>query len=72
MMKPKQNDEVLEGYLDGFSDDRLELPDSLANRSDLYRHGWENGRDDRLGQPRMPAAENRRVLAAMRKGGDNG
>jgi hypothetical protein len=53
---PKQNDDILEGYLDGYSSARLEYPDSLANRSELYRHGWENGRDDRIGIPRSTAA----------------
>lgn len=47
--------EMTEGYLDGRTDDREELPPSLSNRSASYRHGWLNGRDDRLGTPRAPA-----------------
>lgn len=53
--------EVTEGYLDGLNDDRDELPASLANRSESYRHGWQNGRDDRLGRPRMSASKIRRA-----------
>lgn len=49
--------EMTEGYIDGWGDDRPELPESLANRSASYRHGWLNGRDDRLGTPRAPAAQ---------------
>jgi hypothetical protein len=45
-------DEMLEGYLDGFHPDAIEPGE---NRSEAYRHGWLNGRDDRLGVPRLPA-----------------
>ena len=57
LTEPKQKDEILEGYLDGFSDDRDMLPVSLQNRSESYRHGWQNGRDDRLVRPRMSAQD---------------
>ncbi|WP_334147851.1 hypothetical protein [Hyphomicrobium sp.] len=53
--KTMTNDEIIEGYRDGYADDRDELPASLANRSESYRHGWLNGRDDRLGRPRASA-----------------
>jgi hypothetical protein len=56
------NDDMVEGYMDGFRDDRLEYPDSLSNRSRSYRHGWLNGRDDRVGEPRL-AAKTIRELA---------
>lgn len=49
-------DDMFEGYRDGFNDRREQLPASLANRSHSYRHGWLNGRDDRLGKPRASAA----------------
>ena len=62
---PKQNDDILLGYLDGYSDDRDEYPDTLKNRSDLYRHGWENGRDDRLGRPRSTAQSIRYALSLL-------
>ena len=64
---PKQNDELIEGYLDGLGDSRSELPESLANRSETYRHGWQNGRDDRLGWPRMSAEQIRQagVIASL-------
>lgn len=58
-------DEVLEGYLDGLKDERDELPAS-SNRSDSYRHGWSNGRDDRLARPRGSAAEIRRSLEEIK------
>lgn len=41
------NDPMSQGFLDGFSDDRPEYPESLSNRGARYRHGWLNGRDDR-------------------------
>lgn len=47
--------EIVEGYMDGFKSDANELP-SLTNRSDSYKHGWRNGRDDRLGKPRAAAS----------------
>lgn len=49
------NDEMVEGYLDGLKDDRLEFP--ASNRGHSYRHGWLNGRDDRTRNPRASAAE---------------
>lgn len=49
------DDEMLEGYLDGFASGLDVLP-AGNNRSDSYRHGWNNGRDDRLKRPRASAA----------------
>lgn len=49
------NDEMVEGYRDGLTDDRLDMP--ASNRSASYQHGWLNGRDDRVGTPRASAAE---------------
>lgn len=54
------NDMVL-GYMDGKSDDRNEMPVSMSNRSYSYRHGWMNGRDDRINSPRASAAELRKM-----------
>lgn len=51
------NDDMVVGYRDGLRDDRTELPDSLSNRSRSYRHGWLNGRDDRMNSPRACAAD---------------
>lgn len=56
--------EVSDGYWDGFRDDREELP-SASNRSELYRFGWLNGRDDRLRRPRKSAQELREELAEL-------
>lgn len=60
------NDDMLEGYRDGLADGRAEMPKSFSNRSLSYRHGWLNGRDDRMKKPRASAAEIRRqgTLAA--------
>ena len=38
------NDEMVEGYMDGFDPD---TPEPSANRSHSYRHGFANGRADR-------------------------
>lgn len=51
------NDDMVEGYLDGLKDDRREMPATFNNRSHSYRHGWLNGRDDRIGKPRALASE---------------
>ena len=53
--------EMLEGYLDGRSDTRLEYP-AQSNRSDAYQHGWLNGRDDRIHRPRL-SAQTLRIIA---------
>jgi ribosome modulation factor len=57
-------DDMVEGYRDGLDDDRAECPASMSNRSHSYRHGWLNGRDDRLRKPRASAAE-LRILADL-------
>jgi predicted nucleotidyltransferase len=44
-------DEMVEGYLDGLKDERLELP-NMSNYSKSYQHGWLNRRDDRIKKPR--------------------
>lgn len=41
------NDEMVEGYMDGFDP---ETPEPSANRSHSYRHGFANGRADREGR----------------------
>ena len=47
-------DEMIQGYRDGRADHRLELP-KTHNYSPAYEHGWLNGRDDRINQPRDKA-----------------
>lgn len=49
------DDEMLDGYMDGYASDLKALPNG-NNRSDSYKHGWNNGRDDRLKRPRASAA----------------
>lgn len=46
------NSDMVEGYLDGFQDDRSDFPAGQSNRGASYRHGWLNGRDDRVRKPR--------------------
>lgn len=55
------NLEMVHGYLDGVDDDRVEYQEQ-SNRSEAYKHGWLNGRDDRIGFPR-DTAENLRKRA---------
>ncbi len=60
------NQEMVEGYRDGFD---LDNPEPSDNRSHSYRHGFANGRADKLGKPAFPSAQVARVLAqaAMEK-----
>ncbi|GEM_PF-4794643 len=56
--------EIVEGYLDGL---RSELPElGPSNRSELYMHGWRNGRDDRRQEPRASAEAIRDSLRAIK------
>jgi len=59
-------DEVTEGYMDGFASDLDELPDG-NNRSESYKHGWKNGRDDRLVRPRASARRLREEAEEIRR-----
>ncbi len=62
-------EDMLDGYRDGFDDDRAELPESLSNRGAAYKHGWLNGRDDRVGKPRDVASVlRRRAYMALQEG----
>lgn len=48
--------DLTEGYFDGRASDLNELPEG-SNRSESYKAGWKNGRDDRLLKPRASAEE---------------
>lgn len=48
-------DEMVEGYLEGLSSGASYLPEMHAKKSAAFRHGWNNGRDDRKGNPRDAA-----------------
>lgn len=48
------NADMIEGYRDGFD---LCVPEPSGNRSHSYHHGFANGRDDRIGNPRASYAE---------------
>lgn len=58
------NDEMVEGYLDGFNP---ENPQPSENRSESYRHGFANGRADKMGKSRGLSYEelSRRADRAM-------
>jgi hypothetical protein len=56
--------EMLEGYYDGLRDERVEFP-AHSNHSEAYQHGWLNGRDDRIKQPRLFASELRTIAARI-------
>lgn len=48
--------EMNRGYLAGRESGAATLPDCHAAASPAFKHGWLNGRDDRLGQPRERAS----------------
>jgi len=45
---------MVQGYLKGLNSSAAELPSCYKNESTAFKHGWLNGRDDRLGSPRAP------------------
>lgn len=45
MTERPANDDMVAGFLDGFD---LSAPEPSANRSASYRHGFANGRADKL------------------------
>jgi ribosome modulation factor len=47
---------VIEGYLAGRNSSSLDLPDCHKHKSAAWKHGWLNGRDDRIGVPREKAS----------------
>lgn len=48
--------DMMRGYLDGLDSSSQKLPDCHKNKSAAYRHGWLNGRDDRIHKPREKAS----------------
>lgn len=59
------DDEILEGYLDGFSGE----PEPGDNRSKAYWHGWRNGRVDGHHEADPDAAMTKLVQDINRNGG---
>lgn len=51
----KSDSEMVKGYIAGFTS-HLKAPPLICNWSVSYKHGWLNGRDDRLGKPRSSAS----------------
>ena len=58
-------DEMVRGYMAGFCSGAMELPACHEKRSAAFRHGWLNGRDDRIGKPRAKADVLRRRAAMI-------
>lgn len=52
--------EMVDGYMKGFGGLTDTLPACYEAKSAAWKHGWNNGRDDRLGKPRDPASVLRR------------
>ncbi len=52
MKERPANDEMVQGYMDGFDPCS---PEPSENRSASYRHGFANARDDRARSPRASA-----------------
>lgn len=48
--------DMVRGYLAGYRSGAPDLPDCHCAKSAAFRHGWLNGRDDRLGRPREVAS----------------
>ena len=44
------------GYWSGRDSRSLEIPQCYLSKSAAYKHGWLNGRDDRVGIPRDKAS----------------
>ena len=65
--KMNVDEEIFEGYRDGFRDTRETAPESLGNHSEAYIFGWLNGRDDRLKHPRQSADALRSHAAALKR-----
>lgn len=40
---------MIDGYLSGFTNPRHYMPLLIQKQSVAFRHGWKNGRDDKLG-----------------------
>jgi hypothetical protein len=64
MAKPLANQDMVDGYLDGRDDDRLEFPESLSNRGHAYRHGWLSGLADRSNGKHQAGATFEEIEAA--------
>lgn len=48
-------DAMVSGYLAGLESNSDEFPECHAQMPAAWRHGWLNGRDDRIGRPRESA-----------------
>jgi len=48
--------DMVRGYFRGLSSCADTLPDCYQRESAAFKHGWMNGRDDRVGKPRERAS----------------
>lgn len=53
---PDSLGDMVLGYLAGLESGSLNLPNCHRSRTPAFKHGWLNGRDDRLGKPRERAS----------------
>lgn len=51
----KKLDDMIMGYRAGLNSENNEMPSILKKESAAFKHGWLNGRDDRLNKPRDSA-----------------
>lgn len=51
-----KSDEMVEGYLAGYKSGSYELPECHKGKSQAFKHGWLNGRDDGIQNPRDRAS----------------
>ena len=47
---------TVQGYLAGYKSGSLELPPCHLDKPAAFKHGWLNGRDDRISKPRDRAS----------------
>ena len=50
-----RTDDMVTGYIAGLRSGAPDLPECYATCSPAFKHGWRNGRDDRIGTPREVA-----------------
>lgn len=49
------SEDMVLGYYAGYDSGAAELPECHKDASPAFKHGWLNGRDDRIGKPRERA-----------------
>jgi hypothetical protein len=65
MKKDYLGSELVDGYVMGYESSAMTIPECHKNKSAVFKHGWLNGRDDRIGKPRASADSLRRRLGMI-------